>query len=189
MATAGDGNLSDYSECSWELREYLSRVPSAVLNAHISHCLTRSFDNSGLVLQDLVNELGRRLDCRVENGLYRGRQDAIGFDGLWQSPEGHSLVVEVKTSDTFRISLDVIAGYRNALVRQDRIAERATILIVVGRQETGEVEDQIRGSRHAWDARLISTEALADLVAIKENLDCKDAASRIRGLLEPFDYI
>jgi len=34
------------------------------------------------------------------------------------------------------------------------------VLIVVGRQDTGELEAQIRGSRHAWDIRLISAEAL-----------------------------
>jgi hypothetical protein len=32
---------------------------------------------SGLVLQDIINELGRRLDYQVENGLYQGRPKAF----------------------------------------------------------------------------------------------------------------
>ena len=58
--TAGDGSLKDNSECSHELREYLSEVQSTKLAEYIERCLTLSFSKSGMVLQDLVNELGRR---------------------------------------------------------------------------------------------------------------------------------
>jgi hypothetical protein len=49
---------------------------------YMEGCLARGFNKSGAVLQDLVNELGRRLDYQVENGLYQGRPNAIGFDGV-----------------------------------------------------------------------------------------------------------
>lgn len=186
VSAAGDGILRDHGECSHELCEYLSYIPCCRLKDHMNHCLSTSFTNSGLVLQDLVNEFGRRLGFHVDNGLYRGRPDAVGFDGLWRAPEDQDLVVEVKTTDAFRLNLDVIAGYKNALCGQGRVSPRSSLLIVVGRQDTGEIEDQIRGSRHAWDARLISTEALAALVALKEEARPREAA-RIRGLLKPFD--
>jgi hypothetical protein len=42
--------------------------------------------------------------------------------------------------------------------------DQSSILIVVGREDTGDLEAQIRGSRHAWDVRLISVDALLRLM-------------------------
>jgi uncharacterized protein with beta-barrel porin domain len=105
VASAGDGTLKDASTCSNELREYLSQIPSEKIASYVEHCLSTSFSRSGMVLQDLVNELGRRLDYKVTNGRYQGTTNAVGFDGIWLSPEGHSIVVEVKTTDAYRISV------------------------------------------------------------------------------------
>jgi hypothetical protein len=161
VAFAGDGTLADGSKCSKEFRDYLRELPAEKLFAHVEFCLSNVFDKSGFVLQDLVNELGRRLDYEVENGLYQGKAGQIGWDGIWTAPNGHSIVVEVKTTDAYRINLDSgAANYRRKLIEVGKIKERSSILIVVGRQDTGDLEAQIRGSRHAWDARIISTEAL-----------------------------
>jgi hypothetical protein len=138
--------------------------------------------------QDIVNELGRRLDYEVENGLYQGRPSAIGFDGIWTAPDGHALVVEIKTTDAYRINLDVIAGYREALIASQRMTRESSILIVVGRSDTGDIEAQVRGSRHAWDVRLISIDALTKLVALKETADEEETVAKIRSLLRPFEY-
>jgi len=61
-------------------------------------------------------------------------------------------------------------------------------LIVVGRQDTGELEAQVRGSRHAWDIRLISAEALIKMVALKENADEPETGVKIRSILMPVEY-
>src|SRR6185295_9057542 len=98
VAFAGDGALKDNSTCSDELRKYLSEVPSSKLAGYVEHCLTQGFQKSGLVFQDLVNELGRRLDYKVVNGRYQGISGEIGFDGIWTSPEGHTIIAEVKTT-------------------------------------------------------------------------------------------
>jgi hypothetical protein len=82
VATAGDGSLRDGSECSHELRTYLSNVPTTCLADYVEHCLSSSFTRGGMVLQDLVNEIGRRLDYDVENGRYQGTTTAIGYDWL-----------------------------------------------------------------------------------------------------------
>jgi hypothetical protein len=188
VMTAGDGGLRDASECSKELREYFSQVQSPKLASYVEHCLTTAFTKGGLVLQDLINELGRRLDYTVTNGRYQGVPNAIGFDGLWTSPEGHSLVIEVKTTDTYRMSLETIAEYRKKLHEAGEIQSGSSILIVVGRQDTGELEAQIRGSRHAWDIRLISAGALVSLVNLKENTDSSETGRKIRNLLAPTEY-
>src|SRR5947209_14159732 len=96
VATAGDGVLKDGSLCSTELREYLAQTRAEKIASYVEHCLGSSFTKGGMVLQDLINELGRRLDYEVVNGRYQGISSAIGFDGLWRSPEGHSIIAEVK---------------------------------------------------------------------------------------------
>jgi hypothetical protein len=141
-----------------------------------------------MVLQDLVNELGRRLDYKVTNGRYQGTSNEIGFDGVWQSPNGHSIVVEVKTTDAYRISLETIAKYRSKLLEKSQIQSPSSILIVVGREDTGELEAQVRGSRHAWDIRLISADALIKLVQLKENAEGSETGLKIRSLLAPMEY-
>ena len=60
--------------------------------------------------------------------------------------------------------------------------------MVVGRQDTGELEAQVRGSRHAWDIRLISTDGLIKLVDVKESTDEADTGRRIREILVPIEY-
>lgn len=141
-----------------------------------------------MVLQDLVNELGRRLDYKVTNGRYQGTVNAIGYDGIWQSPEGHAIIVEVKTTDAYRIPLDTIAGYRERLLSVAQVAPPSSVLIVVGREDTGELEAQVRGSRHAWDMRLISADALIKLVQLKENAEGPETGRKIRSLLVPREY-
>jgi hypothetical protein len=188
VAMAGDGVLKDNGPCSNELREYLTQTDTTKLASYIEHCLSTSFTKSGLVFQDLVNELGRRLDYKVLNGRYQGTVNAIGFDGIWMSPEGHTIVAEVKTTDAYRIPLDTIATYRQKLLETQEVAEPSSILILVGRQDTGELEAQIRGSRHAWDIRVISADSLIKLVQLKENSDDPETGRKIRSLLTPMEF-
>ena len=171
VAMAGDGVIRDDSSCSQELREYLACISSDKLFEHVGRCLSESFKYSGFVLQDIVNELGRRLGYDVEHGLYQGKRNSINCDGVWKEPFGPEIVVEVKTSDAYRINLDTVASYRQRLIRESRASETSSALLVVGRQDTGDLEAQIRGSKHAWDTRVISVESLINLVKIKEGAD------------------
>jgi hypothetical protein len=150
LSFAGDGKLKDDNVTSKEFRELLEQVPSSLLRQFADNCLTEKFEDSGFALQDIINQIGSRLGFVVENGLYRGKQNDIGYDGIWTSNEGHCLILEVKTTDAYRINLDVIAEYRRKLIEQQRVRkDNSSILIVVGRQDTGDLEAQIRGSRHA----------------------------------------
>jgi hypothetical protein len=188
VATAGDGRLRDGTESQRELREYLRQVTIDALATYADYCLSNAFSKGGQVLQDLVNELGRRLEYDVTNGRYQGTTNAVGFDGIWRDPSGHGLVVEVKTTDAYRLSLDTVAGYRDQLLAQGVMAQPCSILLVVGRTNTGELEAQVRGSRHAWDIRLISVDALLNLVRIKESADSQETIAKIRRLLTPLEY-
>jgi hypothetical protein len=188
VAMAGDGVLKDNSPCCTEFREYLRQAETDKLEAYVEHCLTSPFVKSGLVFQDVINELGRRLDYKVSNGKYQGTVGSIGFDGIWLSSEGHTIVVEVKTTDAYTVKLENIATYRTKLLETGDIESPSSVLIVVGRQDTGELEAQIRGSRHAWDIRVISAEALLKLVKLKESSEEIETGLKIRSLLTPMEF-
>ncbi len=189
IAFAGNGKLKDGNGTSAEFRSFIDLIPSTFITRYATECLETRFDDGGLALQDVVNQAGRRLGFQVVDGRYRGTQNHIGFDGIWVSPDGDQIVVEVKTTDAYRIDLDTIAGYRRSLIKTGEISEeRSSILIVVGRQDTGDLEAQIRGSRHAWDIRLLSVDSLFRLVSIREEVEGPAIARKICDILIPREY-
>jgi len=189
ISIAGSGKLLDGGDASREFRDFLSRVPSDILSRYAEQCLTEKFEASGLALQDIVNQIGRRLGFKVEDGRYRGTSSEIGHDGLWNSPLGNTIIVEVKTTDAYRIDLETLAGYRRRLIESGKIGEtKSSVLIIVGRQDTGDLEAQIRGSRHAWDIRLVSAEALLRLMRLKENVEDPQILKKISEVLTPQEF-
>jgi hypothetical protein len=189
IAFAGAGKLLDNSKCSDEFRTFLANVPSMNLFQYSEQCLNDSFKDSGLALQDIVNQVGIRLGADVVLGRYSGIKNANGYDGLWHFPNGHSIVVEVKTTDAYRIDLNTIAKYRQQLINDGTISEQdSSMLLVVGREDTGDLEAQIRGSRFAWDIRIISVGALQRLVTIKEEVDDPVSIQRIHNILIPREF-
>jgi hypothetical protein len=186
---AGDGKLGDNNSAPAEFRAFLARVSADMLAGYAEDCLASGFKDSGLALQDIVNEMAIRIGFVVEPGRYRGTKNEIGHDGIWTGPDGHTIVAEVKTTDAYRLPIETVASYRRRLISSGRLKEdSSSILVIVGREDTGEVEAQIRGSRHAWDVRLISIDALVRLMKIRQELDDPGAEARIRSLLVPREY-
>jgi hypothetical protein len=191
IAFAGDGKLKDDNTASHEFREFLAHIPSDFLTKYVRQCLEDSFTDSGYVLQDLVNQIGQRMGFMVINGRYRGIPGQTGFDGLWTFPNGHTLIVEVKTTDTYKISLETLSKYRREVINQGICTEEnSSILIVLGRdsRDTVDLEAQIRGSRYAWNIRLISIEALGRLMSLKEEVEDPQIIDRISQILIPREF-
>ena len=186
VSMAGDGTLKDQSECAAELREFFTKVQRQHLQRYAQHCLEQSFADSGFVLQDIINEVGRRLGMSVQNGIYRGKQNNINSDGVWKSKDW-TFVVEVKTTDAYAISLDKIAKYFEAEIA-DGDDENASCLIVVGRKDTSTLEDQVRGSKHNWKMRIVGVEALFKALELKELSEDPSLTKRIIELLIPQEY-
>ncbi len=185
----GDGRLRDGNTTSDEFRTFLQNISSGLLSQYATECIETPFDDSGKVLQDIVNEIGSRMDFAVTNGYYTGRKNKIGCDGIWTAIDGHSIVIEVKTTDAYRIDLDKYAEYRKKLIDIGDIQkDKSSVLMVVGREDTGGLEAQIRGSKHAWDMRLISTDALIKLLLLKENLNDTKTIQQINQILRPQEY-
>lgn len=189
VTNCGDGRLADDGAASEELREFLSQVPSNKIFDYARQCLDgENFDGKGFCLQDVVNQLGRRLDFDVEYGLYRGRSNQIGFDGIWTPATGPAFIVEVKTTDAYLTNLAPLAEYRRKLIASGRVADDSTTLIVVGRQDTGGLEAQVRGSPFAWTIRILGIEALIKLVRVKEQSSSGDVLRQMHEILRPIEY-
>jgi hypothetical protein len=186
---AGDGKLGDNNSAPSEFRDFLARVPGDLISRYANDCLESTFKDSGLALQDIVNEIASRLGFKVEAGRYRGTKSDIGHDGIWTAPNNHAIVAEVKTTDAYRLPVETVATYRRRLIKSGKIIqEQSSILIIVGREDTGELEAQIRGSRYAWDVRLISIDAILRLMKIRQDLDSPSVEARIREVLVPREY-
>ena len=98
IAIAGTGKLGDGNATSTEFRALLAEVGSDQLVRYAHECLDESFADRGLVLQDVINEVGRRFGFTVTNeiltaGECRGdrKRRIVGF-----IPNAHSIVVEVE---------------------------------------------------------------------------------------------
>ena len=190
IAFAGEGRFAENNDTSREFREYLSRVGPEKLKAYCAECLSGDkFTAAAFALQDVINEIGRRLGFSVQPGRYRGVTGEIGFDGLWTLQRGHVLVVEVKTSDAYRVSLNTVAGYRKRLIENEAIPkDDSSCLIIVGRQDTGGLEAEVRGSRHAWEMRLISIDALLKLLDLRQRLDDPGVVRKVGEILVPHEF-
>jgi hypothetical protein len=186
---AGDGDLKDGNKSSIEVRELLNEIPSDKLKLFADQCLNDSFKESGFALQDVINQFGKRLGFSVEQGLYRGKRNEIGFDGIWRLKNEHSFIVEIKTTDAYRINLDTFVDYKDRLIENESIEKnKSSILIIVGRQDTGDLEAQIRGSKHAWSIRVLSIDALKKLLDLRETVNDNRVLNQINEILKPLEY-
>ena len=192
VSVAGDGELGDEKESSRQLRAFLGEVPLPYLRRYAEECLEeteKKFPKKGFALQDVVNQIGQRLGFKVRDGRYKGVTNTPGQDGVWELPDGRVIVVESKTTDTYQIALETPADYRQKLLesRPDLSEKAISVLLVVGREKTRGLEAQIRGSRHAWDMRVISVDALLKIAEIKERVE-EPTFQRIHEVLIPKEF-
>lgn len=186
IATNGD-RLRDGSAGAQEFREFLGEIDSAKLAEYANYCVSNAFPDSGQVLQDLVNEIGRRIGFKAQNGRYQGVRNDIGFDGIWTDGAG-SIVVEVKTTDAYTIKLDTVARYRDRLVEEGRVEKDSPILLVIGRNDTSSLEAQVRGSKHAWSMRIVGIDALIKLMDVNLSTSSGAVTEKIHTILRPMEY-
>ncbi|QDV30331.1 hypothetical protein Spb1_22600 [Planctopirus ephydatiae] len=188
IAFAGEGRLRDGNTTSEEFRTLLKAVSSDVIGQWLNECLENRFTDFGFVLQDTVNEVGRRLGFDVTHGVYRSHSNE-GYDGLWRIPGGRAILAESKSSTSYSIALNRISEYRKQVAPQLGLRpEDISILIVVGTEDTSEFEAQVRGSRFAWDIRILGVQALYRLLKLKEALDDPKVERQIQEILFPQEF-
>ena len=98
--------------------------------------------------------------------------------------------MESKSSTSYSINLSRISDYRKQIAPQIRGArpEDISILIVVGSEDTSDFEAQVRGSRFAWDIRLLGVNSLFRLLKLKEALDDPKVELQIQDILFPQEF-
>lgn len=168
-----------------EIRKLFSIIPISQIEKYVSECIKDKFEDNGYIFQDLVNELGRRLGYEVIFGRYKGVKGENGFDGLWKCKDEHSFVVESKITDSFTVNLSVLNKYRQDLIKEGRILEnKSSIILVLGRKDTNTMPELIRGSKYKWIMSEIGVDSLIDLVKQKsENIDNETLDKQILDVL------
>jgi hypothetical protein len=167
----------DPNSASQRFRKYLGENvrDSTVLRQYVDACLESSGDQFDKALQDLVNHTGHLLGFEVEYGRYQGVQGQIGHDGLWKSPKGKYVIVEVKTSDVFTVRTDKLLGYINGLISEQKIsdANSALGLYIYGRPTaaTTQLEDAIVAQKRQNELRVVGAASLLNLLELVQEYD------------------
>ena len=171
------GVLSDSTDpgsASERFRKYLRENVHQVedVRDYVTDALAETGEQSNKALQDLINHIGQLLGFEVVYGRYRGTANQIGFDGLWQSPTGWSIVVETKTTDVYTVRTATLLGYINSLVSEGRIKNPAKNLglYVYGRfdAETNQMENAITVEGRRDQLRVVSVSALLNLLQLEQ---------------------
>jgi hypothetical protein len=152
----------------------------------VEQCLRSSGEQYSRALQDLVNHLGRFLGFEIEFGRYQGVSGQLGYDGLWKSPTGLRIVIEVKTTEIYAIRTSTLIGYIDRLISEKIIPDwdSALGLYVVGRPnpELRQLENAIIAEKRTAQLRVVSVDSLLSLAEMMDEFDVshKDILSILR---------
>jgi len=158
-------------------RRHLSESVTDVgtVRDYVEECLRTPGTNFDRALQDLVNHLGTFLGFDVRYGRYQGVRGQVGHDGLWRSPSGLHLVIEVKTTDAYAIKTATLVGYISALISAQEIPTKqdALGLYVVGRTDADlrQLENAIVAEGRNEELRIITVASLLDLADVMQQYD------------------
>jgi len=158
-------------------RSYLLKNVTQVgaMRDYVEQCLRESGDQYNRALQDLINHLGRLIGFSVVFGRYKGVQGQIGFDGIWTSPLGKHIVVEVKTTDAYTVKTSTLVGYIDQLISQGNIPDwdSALGLYVVARADNAlkSLENSIIAEKRANQLRVITVDKLTALAEIHSSFE------------------
>jgi hypothetical protein len=184
------GDSESTESASARLRAYLRGSVCAVseLREYVETALSTTGEQYNWALQDLVNHAGQLLGFDVQFGRYRGVAGQIGFDGLWRSPTGRAIVVEVKTTDAYTVRTSTLLGYINDLVSEGLITNRreALGLYVYGRfdREASQLENAIIAEGRQEQLRVTSVDALLNLVDLTQEYELEHETA-LQLLLPP----
>jgi len=181
----GDGKLLDGGQTTFAFRDFLYNCDIERLEDYTKEIVTDSSD--GKIFQDIVNTIGKKIGFEVEHGLYQGKKNAIGFDGYW-SQDDLNLIVECKTTDAYRISMETLLEYSRRIRKEKNLSVEPPVLLVVGRVDTGDIEAQIRGSRADDRISVIGAESLLMLAKSISELSDGPASKSLKSMLFPRDY-
>lgn len=183
------GELQDDSNATARFRENLrdSDVSVDDLDAWLHEAIEKSGTQYARALQDLVNALGRRLGFDVEFGVYQGRSGALNADGAWLSPTDQAIAIETKTTETYQIDPDKMAGYIQGLAHEKGISEEDVYGLYVLGKYKGVFEKTIKGSGHQHKIRIVTCDDLLKLNRLMQSNALTH--EQILSLIMPFESV
>ncbi|WP_216086241.1 EVE domain-containing protein [Mahella australiensis] len=114
-------------------------------------------------------------------------QGEIGYDGIWKSPSGLYIVIEVKTSDVYTIHTSTLIGYIDKLISEHVIPDwdHALGLYVIGRNDYGikQLENTIIAEKRTDKLRIITVDKLLSLAELLA--DYEMAHEAVLTVLQP----
>ena len=169
------GDWTDDSRASDQFRDIIEdeQTTTEEIEAYLHEALDGSDQHHNRALQDIINNIGRRLGFEVEYGVYQGRSDTIGYDGHWTSTatedETH-LIVETKKTTAYSIDPGQAGEYMNEFTDRDDV-DRSQVygLYVIGEGDIETVAQTVFGSQYRDRMRVITAERLLDLLEIQED--------------------
>lgn len=173
VSLAGDWN--DDSRASEQFREIIEdeQTTTEEIEAYLLEAMDGTEQYHNRALQDLVNNIGRRLGFEVEYGVYQGRSGTIGYDGHWTSTateDDTHLVVETKKTTAYSIDPGQAGEYMDELTSEEDV-ERSQVygLYVIGEGDVETVAQTVFGSQYRDRMRVITAQRLLDLLEIQED--------------------
>lgn len=183
---------TEYDDClsKERLRDGQSRDPDgriAAFRAHLSSISSLELcwlaadshnDRKYGVLQDTINEAGRRLGFDVEHGRSYGYLNRPGHDGLWRLPPVGTLVVHIAW-ETATVpmyprgpDLEPFVDPRRAMIEARTIGEESSVLLVaVGPGASSYYSKEIRRSRHRRYMSVSSLWPIFGLMLLRDTPD------------------
>ncbi len=144
---------------------------------YIEECLRGKGEQYNRALQDLVNYIGVFLGFEVRYGRYQGTVNEVGYDGLWISPSGLTIVVEVKTTEAYTIKTATLTGYVDKLISEHQIADwdNALGLYVIGKPDPDvrQLENSIIAEKRTNQLRILSVNSLLILAEIMNEYEVR----------------
>lgn len=189
---AGDESLEN-EDAIKELRDFFGMIDLPTMERLMIESYSKEkklkFESRGFAFQDLINEMGIRLGYDVTHGLYRGKKGENGFDGLWKLSDGTHIIMEAKVTGDYAFSPETIIGYRDRLIGETGLSrKKCSILVVYGRDEKGTLRNSVKGSDDSSIIRLISANALFQLVKTITMDKTSSVSHQIYSLLKPKEY-
>lgn len=165
------------------------------LRDYIDQCLDRSEERYARALQDLVTQLGRFLGFGVRHAPYEWLPGQIGFDGRWASNWEVSVVIEIKTRETYEALTPTLARSIQRLINDGEIPNwsRALGLYVIARPDLhlNHLEKAILDERQAHQLRIASLDSLFTLADLlyEETLTHQDVLTVLRSSSPTADWL
>ncbi len=185
-AEGGDKPLS-----SEQFQSYLANqlITPSKLYEYVDSSLTGHISCAGYVVRDIANELGSRLGFAVDRGTGSLPSAAPSYDGVWFHRDSMAIAVDLCIGPRKPNDIRNLLELHKESVSKRKAGKPMSMLFVVGRDNTGQLENIVRNLDCAKYVRIASLDHLAKMMMLLEASASNRYGDRLRALLVPDDKV